>query len=141
MQLNLLARPHSGGHRSEKSHNTPTHVTNPAGQTALSGLPVREEPQHTNTCDRPDRTRQVAGQGGAATHQHMRPNLPARPHLGGHRSEKSRNTPTHVTNPASQTALSGLPVREEPQHTNTCDQPDRTRRVAGQGGAATHQHM
>ena len=45
---------------------------------------------------RPDRTRQVAGQGGAATHKHMR-NQPCR--------------------------------------------PDRTRQVAGQGGAETHKHM
>ena len=81
----------------------------------------REEPQHTNAgghpC-RPDRTRQVAGQEGAATHiytccqpcrpdhtwqvagqggaathtyTHMLPTLLARPHLAGHWSGRSRN--------------------------------------------------
>ena len=103
-------------------------MTKPAGQTALGRLPVREEPQHTNTCDqtcRPDRTRRVSCQGGAATHPHMRPNLPARPHSAGRRSGMSRNTPTHATKPAGQTALGRSPVREEPQHTNTCDEPCR----------------
>ena len=133
--------------QSGRSHNTRTHATKPAGQTTLGRSPVRKEPQHTNTCNQtcqPDRTWQVAGQGGAATHEHMRPNLPARPHLAGHRSGRSLNTRTHATKPASQTALGRSPVREEPQHTNTCDQPcrpDRTWQVAGQGGASTHKHM
>ena len=49
-----------------------------------SSEPEYKEPQHTNTCDqtcRPDRTWQVASQGGATTHKHMRPALPARPHV------------------------------------------------------------
>ena len=85
---------------------------------------VREEPQHTNTCNqpcRPDCTRQVAGQGGAM-----------------------HNTQTPVTNPGGQTALGSSPVREEPQNTNTCDQPcqpDHTWQVTGQGGATTHIHV
>ena len=90
-----------------------------------SHLSIREEPQHTNTCDqpcRPDRTRQVAGQGGATTHTHMRPTLPARPHSAGRRSGRSRNTHTHVTNPAGQTALGRSPVREKLQH--ICMQPN-----------------
>ena len=72
---------------------------------------------------RPDRTRQVAGQGGAATHTHTHagPTLPARPHSAGRRSGRSRNTHTHM--------------RDQP-----C-RPDRTRQVAGQGGAATHMHV
>ena len=157
--------------RPGRSCNTQTHATNPACQTGLCRLPVREEPQHTNTCSqpcRPDRTRQVAGQGGATTHEHMRPTLPAKPHSASCWSGRSRNTRTHAANPAGQTALGRSPVREEPQHTNTCGQPcrqtalgkllvreepqhtntcgqpcrpNRTRQVAGQGGAATHEHM
>ena len=147
MRPTLPARPHLAGRRSGRSHNTRTHATNPAGQTALGRSPVREEPQHANTCDqpcRPDRTWQVAGKGGAATRKHMRPTLPARPHLAGRRSGRSRNTQTHATNTAGQTALGRSPVREEPQHSNACDQPcrpDRTWQVAGQGGAATRERM
>ena len=147
MRPTLPAIPDSAGCRSGRSHNTRTHAANPAGQTALGRLPVREEPQHTNTCGqpcRPDRTRQVAGQGGATTHEHMRPTLPARLHSASCWSGRSRNTQTHATNPACQTALGRLPVREEPQHTNRCDQPcrpDRTRQVTCQGRAATHEHM
>ena len=147
MQPTLLARPHSASRRSGRSHNTRTHAANPAGQTALGRSPVRGEPQHTYTCSqpcRPDRTRQVAGQGGATTHVHMQPTQPARPHSASRRSGRSHNTRTHAANPAGQTALGRSPVRGEPQHTYTCSQPcrpDRTRQVAGQGGATTHVHM
>ena len=107
----------------EEPQHTHTCGTNPACQTALGRSPVREEPQHTHT--------------------HAGPTLPARPHLAGCRSERSRNTHTHMrdqpcrpdctwqvagqrgaaththtcgTNPAGQTALGRSPVREEPQH-------------------------
>ena len=121
-------------------------MTYPAGQTAIGRSPVREEPQTTNTCNQhcwPDRTRQVAGQGGAANHKHMQPTLPARPHSAGRQSGRSHKPQTHVTNPAGKTALGRSPVREEPQTTNTCDQPcrpDHTRQVSSQGGATTHMH-
>ena len=147
MRPTLPARPHLAGRRSGRSRNTRTHATNPAGQTALGRSPFREEPQHANACDqpcRPDRTWQVAVQGGAATRERMRPTLPARPHLAGRRSGRSRNTRTHATNPAGQTALGRSPFREEPQHANACDQPcrpDRTWQVAVQGGAATRERM
>ena len=91
---------------------------------------------------RPDRTRQIAGLGGAATHTHqtypagqtalgrspvregqqhthIKPTLPARPHSADRRSGRGSNTHT-----------SNLPCR-----------PDRTRQIAGQGWAATHTHQ
>ena len=56
----------------EEPQNTTTCGTNPAGQTALGRSPVREEPQHKHAepTRRPDGTRQVADQRGAATHMH-----------------------------------------------------------------------
>ena len=67
---------------------------------------------------RPDRSWQVAGQGGATTHEHTRPTLPARPHSAGRQSGRSHNTHT-----------CGQPCR-----------PERTRQVASQGGATAHEH-
>ena len=97
MQPTLPARPHFASHRSGNSHNTQTHAADSASHTGLGKLPVREEPQHTNTRSRPcrpDRTRQVTGQGRATTHKHMQPILQARPHSASHRSGKSHNTNT-----------------------------------------------
>ena len=104
-----------------------THKHMQAGQTALGRSPVREEPQHTNTCYqpcRPDHTRQVACQGGAATHKHIRPTLLARSHLAGRRSGRSCNTRTCATNPAGQTALARSLVREEPQRIHVTNPAD-----------------
>ena len=84
MQPTLPVRPLSAGHQSGKSHNTQTHAADPAGQTALGKSPVKEEPQYTNARSRPcrpDRTRQVTGQGSATTHKHTQP---TRPHSAGH---------------------------------------------------------
>ena len=64
---------------------------------------------------------QVAGQGGAATHKHMR-NQPCRP-------DRTRQV-TGLGGAATHKHMRNQPCR-----------PDRTRQVAGQGGAATHKHM
>ena len=66
-------------------------------QTALSRSPIREEPQHANTCGQPcqpDHTQQVASQGGAVTREHMRPTLPVR-------EESQHMQPTLLTRPHS----------------------------------------
>ena len=85
--------------------------------------PVREEPRHTSTCGTNPAGQTALGRS------------PVR--------EDPRHTSTCGTNPAGQTALGRSPVREEPQHIcmrNQPCRPDRTRQVAGQGGAATHMH-
>ena len=69
---------------------------------------------------RPDRTRQIAGHAGRNrnTQTHAEPTLPARPHSADRRPGRSRNTQTHAcgTNPAGKIALGRSPVSEEPQH-------------------------
>ena len=84
----------------EEPQHTNTCGTNPAGQTALSRLPVREEPRHTSTCGTNPAGQTALGRS------------PVR--------EEPRHTNTCGTNPAGQTALGRSPVREEPRHANTC---------------------
>ena len=81
---------------------------------------------------------QSPGQGGATTHIHMQPTLPARPHSASRRSGRSHNTRTHAANPAGQTTLGKSPVREEPQHTHsliTTHKVETSGRKGGGGGA------
>ena len=126
----LPARPHKASRRSGKSHITHTHThtsshpCRPDRTRQVAGQGRAKSHTHTQTSShpcRPDRTRQVAGQGRATTHTSRHPCRPDRTRQVA--GQGRATTHTQAASPAGQTAQGKSPVREEPHHTHTHKQP------------------
>ena len=136
----------SGNYRWRKQYQHKISKTFTSAQSALGMSLVREEPRHTSTCDqpcRPDHTGQAASQVGAATHKHMRPTLPARPHWagcwsGGAATHKHMQ-PNLPARPHWAGCRSGGTATHKHMQPNLPARPHRA--GCRSGGAATHKHM